>query len=231
MKRVLLVGALVALASVGVALRSDAQSAVCSRTTLAPGQHIGVTGDGATPGTTVTLQFNGFTIGATTADGFGNFAVGGTIPSSATPGLYPIVVTNAAAGFPLTACTVAVQQPAPVSTPAPVPNNATSTATQAPAVTIVPVPIVVQQQQQQQQQQLPAPAPVPEPHFVPVSVGRSSLPTTGADTGEMAQGGTGALIVGASLIEFARRRKRRFATAHSSASTSEGDLFLPFWPH
>jgi hypothetical protein len=46
----------------------------------------------------------------------------------------------------------------------------------------------------------------------------------------MAQGGTGALIIGVSLVEFARRRKRRFATA-TSAVTSEGDLFLPFWPH
>ncbi len=229
MKRFLFVVAVVAIASVGVALQSEAQSAVCSRATFAPGQTIGVSGDGATPGTTVTLQFNGSTIGATTADGFGNFAVSGHIPASATPGLYPITVTNAAFGT-LGACTVSVQEPAPVATPKPPVNNATSTMTQAPpAPSIVAVPVVVQQQQQQQQQQ---PVAVPEPHFVPVVAARSSLPTTGSNTGEMAQGGTGALIVGVSLVEFARRRKRRFATAASpSTLTSEGDLFLPFWPH
>jgi outer membrane biosynthesis protein TonB len=119
-----------------------------------------------------------------------------------------------------------------VTTPVPPPNNATSTATQTsaplPVPSVVAVPIVVQQQQQQQQQQQPVAVPVP---VAPVfASGRSSLPQTGSNTGEMAQGGTGALIIGVSLIEFARRRKRRFATASVSSSTTEGDLFLPFWP-
>jgi hypothetical protein len=229
-KRILVVLVVASSSILGLALQSDAQSAVCSRTTLAPGGHISVTGDGATAGTTVDLLFNGSVIGATTADGFGNFAVGGNVPGGATPGLYQIRVTNGAfpGGF-LDACTVAVEEPAAAPSSSPI-SNATSTATQAPAVpSFIPVPVVVQQQQQQQQQQLPAP--VPEPRFIPVSAGRSTLPTTGANTGTMAQGGTGALIIGLSLVEFARRRKRNWSTASSSNATlSEGDLFLPYWP-
>ena len=230
MKRAIVVAAAVLLASVGFALRSDAQSAVCSRTTLAPGQHIGVTGDGATPGTTVSLEFNGSTIGAGTADGFGNFALSGTIPGSATPGLYPITVTGAPFGT-LNACTVSVEEPASTAgTPTPI---ATSTATQAPpAPSFVAVPVVVQQQQQQQQQVVPVPAflPAPDAHFV--SSGRSTLPTTGFAAGEFAQGGTGALIIGFSLIEFARRRRRNWLKPQvaSGQGSSEGDLFLPYWP-
>lgn len=231
MKRFFAVAALVTLASLGVALRADAQTAVCSRTHVAPGGHIGVTGDGAAPGETVSLEFNGSTIGAGTADGFGNFALSGTIPASATAGLYPITVTATSFGT-ISACTVTVEEAAPVpGTPAP---TATSTATQAPpSPSFIAIPVVVQQQQQQQQQQqLPAPEPrsVPEPRFV--SSGRSSLPTTGAATAEMAQGGTGILIIGIALVEFARRRKRGFTPAASTPTTmSEGDLFLPFWPH
>jgi hypothetical protein len=233
MKRAIVVIGAVLLATFGVALRSEAQTAVCSRTTLAPGQHIGVSGDGFDAGTTITLLFNGSTIAAGTVNGFGDFALSGTIPGSTPPGLYTVSVSGTAGGVPDTvnACTVSVEDRAPTPAPTTVPSNATSTATQAPQFTFIPVPVVVQQQQQQQQQQLPAPA--PEPRVVPASFSRSSaLPTTGSNTGELAQGGMGALIIGISLVEFARRRKRRFATAASAPASgfSEGDLFLPFWP-
>jgi len=230
MKRIIVIVAAVLLATVGIALRSDAQTGVCSRTTLTPGSHIGVNGDGFDAGTTISLLFNGSTIGAGTVDGFGNYALSGTIPSSATPGLYTVSVSGTAGGVPasVNACTVTVEDRAPAPA-TPVPTTATATATQAPQFTFIPVPVVVQQQQQQQQQQLPAP--LPEPHVVPASFARSALPTTGSNTGELAQGGMGALIIGVSLIEFARRRKRRFAPASATPSgSSEGDLFLPFWP-
>ncbi len=229
MKRALVVIAVAALSIVGLAFHADAQTAVCSRTTVAPGGHIGASGDGAAAGTTVELLFNGSVIGAGTADGFGNFALSGTIPDGATAGLYPVQVRNTLGFGTIGACTVSVEEPAAPAPSSPA-SNATSTATQAPASpSFIPVPVVVQQQQQQQQQQLPAP--VPEPRFIPVAAGRSTLPTTGANTGTMAQGGTGALIVGLSLVEFARRRKRRWSAASTSNATlSEGDLFLPYWP-
>ncbi|MGH2760762.1 MAG: hypothetical protein ACRDKJ_14520 [Actinomycetota bacterium] len=72
--------------------------------------------------------------------------------------------------------------------------------------------------------------------------GGSKLPKTGVDAAEVGGIGTASLLAGASLIEFARRRRRNWIAPVSLAEaravtttaprlgSSEGDLLLPYFP-
>jgi len=70
--------------------------------------------------------------------------------------------------------------------------------------------------------------------------GGKSLPKTGTDAAEVGGIGTASLLAGASLMEFARRRRRNWiapvsasealaTTSVAPRGSSEGDLLLPFF--
>ena len=205
-----------------------AQSGVCSDTSLSPGQSISVSGSGAGPGETATLMFNGSVIGAGTVDGFGNFTVSGNVPGSTTPGTYSISVTFTASPT-IVPCSVTVQQAAPTPTPTDDPDDDADDDDADDESDVEAVPA--------QQQQLIVPAVHAVPVYAPAPAARKSLPTTGLDLVPLAEGGSGSLLVGLSLLGLTRRRRRSMRSPDADvppavappSHTYEGDL-LPYWP-
>lgn len=218
-RRALAVATIGVLMSLGFALPAEAQTGACSTTSLAPGQTITVSGSGAGAGNTVQLRFQGNVIGATTANGFGNFTVSGPIPDGTPPGVYAIRFTIPGnPGNPFFACNVTVQNlpptPAPTPTPAPVtPAPADDDDDDGPGGGNI-----TQEQNQEQTINFPIPV-VAAPHYYAPrgggGGGGSSLPKTGVDAAEVGGIGTASLLVGVSLMEFARRRRRHWLTPAS----------------